>query len=248
VDTSLTGVVLAGGRGSRLSPLTDTTSKQLLPVGGVALVSRVVAQLVDAGVVDVLTIIDERYAREFLDVLRDGRHLGLRSLGYVWQPARGAGLPSAVARVENLLRTDKFVVACGDVLIEDTLAGALRDFAAQPTGARMVATRTDDTAGYTPLRVEGARVRGLDDKDPHRHEPGLMDMGFYCYHHDVFDQIRTLRPSARGETEIWELNRGYADRGELWWTGIDGWWTDVGTSLDTYRAADARYDCIDALK
>jgi glucose-1-phosphate thymidylyltransferase len=245
---ALTGIVLAGGRGTRLGRLTERTSKQLLPIGGRPLVCRVIDQLVAAGIRDVLAVIDERHAGGFLGELRDGRQLGLRSLGFVWQPARGAGLPSAVGRVERLLRTDKLVVACGDVLVEDSLGRAVRDFAAQPDGARIVATRTADTAGQTPLTVRGPLVSAIGDKEPDRHGPGLMDMGFYCYHRDVFDRIRALRPSARGETEIWELNRGYAGRGELRWSEISGWWSDAGASPAAYRAADERYAAIDALK
>ncbi|MDL4776693.1 MULTISPECIES: sugar phosphate nucleotidyltransferase [Thermomonosporaceae] len=237
----VTGVILAGGNGTRLAPLTDRTSKQLLPIGGEPLVARVTAQLARAGVADVLVVIDERHAGGFLDALRDGRRFGLRSLAYVWQPPDGRGMPSAIAQAERHLRTDKFLVACGDVLIEPSLAPAVADFAAQRGGARILATRTPDTAGYTPLLTSGARVTGIPDKDPARHGPGLMDLGCYLYHRDVFDEIRALRPSARGETEIWDLNRVYARRGRLACTEVTGWWTDVGSSLDTYRRADARY-------
>ncbi|MGI5238453.1 sugar phosphate nucleotidyltransferase [Dactylosporangium sp. CA-139066] len=245
---ALTGIVLAGGRGTRLGALTERTSKQLLPVGGRPLVCRAIDQLVAAGIEDVLVVIDERHATQFLGTLRDGRGIGLRSLGFAWQPARGAGLPSAIGRVERLLRTDKFIAVCGDVLVEDSLERAVRAFAVQDRGARMVATHTADTAGQTTLAVGGPLVRALGDKDPDRHGPGLMDMGFYCYHRDVFDRIRALRPSGRGETEIWDLNRAYAARGELWWTEISGWWSDVGGSPEAYRAADSRFARIDALK
>lgn len=238
---AVTGVVLAGGRGTRLAPLTDRTSKQLLPVGGRPLVARVIDQLVRAGVRDVLLVIDDRHAGDFLRVLRDGRDLGLRSLGYVWQPPSGVGMAAAVARAEHHLRTDKFMVACGDVLIEAPLGPSVRAFAAQPDGALVVATRTPDTAGYTPLTVEDGRVTALGDKDPYRHGPGWMDLGCYLYHRDAFDLVRSLRPSARGEVEIWDLNRHYARTGTLRYTEIKGWWSDVGTSPEVYRRADERF-------
>ncbi|MEV5826888.1 sugar phosphate nucleotidyltransferase [Spirillospora sp. NPDC052242] len=237
----VTGVVLAGGRGTRLAPLTARTSKQLLPVAGRPLVARVIDQLVRAGVRDVLLVIDERHASGFLDALRDGRELGLRSLAYVWQPSSAGGMPSAIARVEHHVRTDGLLVACGDVLIEGALRPAVTAFASRPDGARIVAARVPDTAAQTSLTVRGDRVVALGDKDPDRHEPGLIDLGCYLYHRDVFDEIRTLRPSARGETEIWDLNRRYARRGELAVTEVAGWWSDVGGGLDAYRAADARY-------
>ncbi|WP_158587955.1 sugar phosphate nucleotidyltransferase [Actinomadura logoneensis] len=238
---AVTGVVLAGGRGTRLAPLTDRTSKQLLSVGGRPLITRVVDQLVRAGVLDVLVVIDDRHAGEFLRVLRDGRDLGLRSLGYVWQPPSGAGMAAALGRAEHLLRTDRFLVACGDVLIDAPLGPAVRAFAAQPDGALVVATRTPDTAGYTPLSVADGLVTALGDKDPDRHAPGWMDLGCYLYHRDAFDVARTLRPSPRGEVEIWDLNRHYARAGTLRYVEVKGWWCDVGTSPEVYRRADERY-------
>ncbi|MFC5186367.1 sugar phosphate nucleotidyltransferase [Actinomadura harenae] len=238
---AVTGVVLAGGRGTRLAPLTDRTSKQLLPVGGRPLVARVLGQLVRAGIADVLLLIDDRHAGDFLRVLRDGRDLGLRSLGYVWQPPSGAGMAAAIARAEPHLRTDRFMVACGDVLIDAPLGPSVRAFAAQPDGALLVATRTADTAGYTPLRVEDGRVTALGDKDPDRHGPGWTDLGCYLYGRDAFDHVRSLRPSARGEVEIWDLNRRYADAGTLRYKEVKGWWCDVGTSREVYRRADERY-------
>jgi glucose-1-phosphate thymidylyltransferase len=235
------GVILAGGRGTRLAPLTDRTSKQLLDVGGEPMVVRVVRQLVRAGVRDVLIVIDERDADGFLAAVRDGTHLGLHSAAYVWQPATGAGIPSAVARAEPYLRADSFLVACGDVLLDADLSGFVDDFARQPPGARMLSYRTADTAGYTPLELDGALVTGLGDKEPERHGPGTVDLGIYLYRRDVFAEIRTLRPSARGETEIWELNRRYARRGLLQHTTVSGWWADLGGSAASYHAASRHY-------
>jgi dTDP-glucose pyrophosphorylase/predicted MFS family arabinose efflux permease len=238
---ALTGVILAGGRGTRLTPLTHHTSKQLLPIGGVPLIVRVLHQLRAAGVVDVLLVIDDRHATDFLQTVTDGVSLGLRSVGYVWQPPTGQGLPSAIGQVEHLLRTEKFVVACGDVLLEAGLQRAVTDFTRQPSGARMLAAQVPDTAGQTALEVVGDRVTGLLDKDPSRHVAGHMDLGSYFYHRDVFKLIGSLRPSARGETEIWDLNRCYARRGELWFTEVTGWFADVGASLAAYREVDERY-------
>ncbi|WP_320066132.1 sugar phosphate nucleotidyltransferase [Micromonospora sp. RTGN7] len=235
------GVLLAGGRGTRLAPLTDRTSKQLLPVGGRPLAARVIDQLTAAGVRDVLAVIDDRHADAFLAELRDGRGLGLRSLAYVWQPAVGAGMPSAIAQVEPHVGDQPIVVVCGDLLLEASLSGVVADFLAQPEGARVLATGVPDTAGHTPLRAVDGRVLELADKDRARHAPGLMELGVYLYRRDVFDEIRALRPSARGETEIWELNRRYARRGLLRCTEVTGWWYDVGGSLTDYRAADRRY-------
>jgi glucose-1-phosphate thymidylyltransferase len=237
----VSGVVLAGGRGTRLRPLTDTTNKHLLPVGGTPIVVHALRQLVAAGVLDALLVIDDRHATEFVRLLGDGRRLGLRSLAYVWQPYPGLGMPTAISSAEHVLRTPKFVVACGDVLTDALLTGALADFARQGSGARMVGVRTADTAGFSRLDVDGDVVTGIQGKDRNRHGPGLIDLGFYLYHHDVFDQIRALRPSARGETEIWDLNRNYAALGALRLSEVHGWWADAGGSRETYTLAGARY-------
>lgn len=232
--TGIAGVVLAGGRGSRLKPLTDSTNKHLLPVAGEPMVVHAIRQLVAVGIADVIVVVDDRQATEFLRVLRDGTHLGLRSLGYVWQPFPGRGMPTAIGMVEHVLRADKFLVACGDVLTDARLDKALAEFRRQDGGARMVGVWTEDTAGYSPLEVHDGHVTAILDKDRTRHAPGLVDLGFYLYHHDVFDVIRRLRPSARGETEIWELNRHYAAHGRLRLSEVTGWWVDAGGGLDVY--------------
>lgn len=240
-DAEIAGVVLAGGRGTRLSPRTDVTNKHLLPVGREPMVVRAIRQLVAADVQDVLLVIDECHASEFMAALRGGRELGLRSLVYVWQPACGRGMPSAIGMVEHALRAEKLIVACGDVLIDANIADVLTAFRRQRRGARMVGVWTADTAGFSRLVVRDGLVTEILDKDRDRHVPGLVDLGFYLYHHDVFDLIRQLKPSARGETEIWELNRAYAARGQLPLSEVSGWWADVGESLDAYDRVQDRY-------
>jgi glucose-1-phosphate thymidylyltransferase len=240
-NSEIAAVVLAGGQATRLHPLTAHTNKHLLPVGGEPLVARAIRQLAAAWIGDVLLVIDERHAGEFMAALGDGSRLGLRSLAYIWQPAGGRGMPTAIGMAEHHVGTEKFIVACGDVLVEADLGDAVADFLNQDKGARIVGTHAPDSAGYSPLVVDGDRVEAILDKDPGQHRSGYVDLGFYLYHHDVFDTIRTLRPSPRGETEIWDLSRAYLANRQLAFSEVSGWWADVGAGLDTYDHVNGRY-------
>jgi len=240
---NIRGVVFAGGRGTRLMPLTANKSKQLLPVGDKTLIERVILQLVAAGIADVIVIIDERHASQFMDTLQDGRNLGLRSLSYVWQPQEGKGLPSVIKRVEHLVGDSKIICVCGDVLIEESLKQAVDDFRKQKDGARMTLVRAEDTAGYSPVVVgEDGLVDGIEPKDLTNHKKGLMDVGVYMYHNDVFGKIQTLKPSKRGETEIWDLNNIYIRSKEMHQSVIKGWWVDAGMNIETYKSTHERYE------
>jgi len=236
------GVVLGGGRGTRLYPLTAETSKHLLPIGDKPLIVRVIDQLLEADVKDILLLIDERFASQFMEILKNGSHLGVRSLAYIWQAPEGKGLPSAIAQVEHFIKDEKIVVVCGDVLVEKGIKRPVEDFIRQNSGARLTGVSVEDTARYSPLVIDRETVRKILPKDENRHEPGLIDLGIYMYHPDVFHEICCLAPSSRGETEIWDLNQRYADRGDLRLTVIDGWWSDVGGSIETYLEAQRRYE------
>lgn len=235
------GVILAGGRGTRLYPLTLTTSKQLLPAGSKTLVEHVLGQLVAADVKDIILLIDERHASEYMSIIRDGRHLGARSLSYVWQSPDGKGLPSAIERVQYLVGDSKFIAVCGDVLVEDGIAKAVANFATQGEGSRMALMPVNDTAGYSPVEIEDDTVITIHPKRKSIHSKGLIDLGVYMYGPDVFDKIKGLTPSSRGETEIWELNDIYVQARLMNATVLSGWWSDVGTSLETYYKAAERY-------
>jgi glucose-1-phosphate thymidylyltransferase len=236
------GLILGGGKGSRLHPLTAETSKHLLPIGDKPMILRVIDQLLEADVKDLLLLIDQRFASQFMDLLHDGSHLGIRSLAYIWQSPEGRGLPSAIAQMEPFVERGRIVVACGDVLIDNGIRGPVSDFLSQRSGARLTTTFMSDTAGYSPLEVQGKKVKQIISKDKERHTPGLIDLGIYMYHPEVFEQIKNLRPSARGETEIWELNQRYADLNRLNFSVIDGWWSDTGGSIETYLAAHKHYE------
>lgn len=236
------GLVLGGGRGTRLYPLTAETSKHLLPVGDKPMVVRIVEQLLEADVKDILLLIDERYASQFMQVLKDGSDLGVRSLAYIWQHPDGKGLPTAISKMENFVNDGKIVVACGDVLVEEGIYRPVSDFMKQNRGARLTVAQMEDTAGYSSLETQDERVNRILPKDKQRHEPGLIDLGIYMYHPDVFQNIKSLTPSVRGETEIWDLNNIYAKNGELKHTVVDGWWSDVGGGIETYLEAHKRYE------
>ena len=241
LPVELKGVVLGGGRGTRLYPLTAETNKHLLPIGEKTMVVRAIDQLLDAGVRDIVLLIDEKFASQFMGTLKDGSDLGIRSLAYVWQHPEGKGLPTAIAQIQHLVKDEKIVVACGDVLIENGIKKQINEFLKQDKGACLISAYVEDTAGYSPLEVTKEKVLKIIPKDKNRHEPGLIDLGIYMYHSDVFEKIRELAPSARGETEIWDLNQIYASRGELNYAVIDGWWCDTGESIKKYSEANRRY-------
>lgn len=237
------GVILAGGEGSRLHPLTSETNKHLLPVGEKPLIFYAIEQLLQAEVKDILVLIDDRHASKFMEVLKDGSHLGVRSLSYVWQPRGGKGLPTAIAQAEPFIRDEKMVVVCGDVIIEEGITQPIKNFDKQTKGARLAATHLKDTAGYSHLITDKRRhsVTNILAKNQERHISGLIDLGVYMYHPDVFEHIQTLAPSARRETEIWDLNKIYAKKRDLFYTVVDGWWCDIGRSVAAYRLANQRY-------
>lgn len=235
------GVVFGGGQGTRLRPLTNETSKQLLPIGEMPMISRVILQLSKAGLKDILLLIDQRHASQYMNQLQDGANLGLRSLSYIWQPPEGIGLPSALAKVAPQIGGRSIVAACGDVLVENDLTSSVEEFMFQRVGARILGAHMEDSAGYSPLVVEDNRVLEILDKDPNRHTPSIVDIGTYMYPPDVFMRANALTPSARGETEIWDLNRSYANESSLYCSVTSGWWSDAGSSITAYQEAHERY-------
>lgn len=241
ISNEIKGVVLAGGRGTRLKPLTDHTNKHLLPVGDKPLVYYPIEQLVRAGVKDIYVLIAAGSGSQFMEILKDGKHLGVNSLAYVWQPEYGPGLPSALAQVQSLTRDAKIIAVCSDVIIEDDLTRSVEKFANRTMGSSLVATCIKDTAGYSKLLTEGNNVLEILPKDQNNHTPGLIDLGVYMYHPDVFQKIKELTVSPRGETEIWDLNKTYILKSSLFFSQIQGWWCDVGGSLSNYQEANARY-------
>lgn len=237
----IVGVVLAGGRGTRLRPLTKYTNKHLLPIGQKPLILHTVGQLINAQVRNIIVIIDDVYASDFMRNLQDGKHLGAESISYIWQPRSGPGLPFAISQLAPHVKANKIVVACGDVLVENGIKKPIEEFLDQHSGARLTAVQVPDVAGYSPLEFDGKNVSRIGSKDKSNHTAGTIDLGIYMYHRDVFDRASAIIAGSKGETEVSDINMQYAREKNLACTVIHGWWSDTGGSIDEYLKADLYY-------
>lgn len=236
-------IILAGGKGTRLHPLTKNTSKHLLPIGGKPLIVRVLEKLKSSGVSEAILLIDHLHANEYLKTLKDGSQIGLSNLVYIWQSSKGLGIPTAIKQAQSLIKeNDKFLVVCGDVLIDAGFNTFINAFNRQDSGARILSTYVNDSAGFSLLKTKNERILEIMQKNTKLHNPGYIDLGIYMYHYDVFEKINQLTPSPRNETEIWDLNNIYIKENNLYMTPVEGWWSDVGRDIDTYLKANQRYE------
>jgi len=230
------GVVLAGGLGTRLLPLTRITNKHLLPVFDRPMIFYPLQTLLNAGVTDVLLVTGGLHAGDFLRLLGDGREFGLTHLNYTYQEGEG-GIAAALALAEHFAEGDSLCVMLGDNLIQGTIAPAIERFRRQPRGARILLKEVPDAERFGVADVRDGRIVSIEEK-PARPKSRYAVTGIYLYDDRVFDVIRTLRPSARGELEITDVNSWYLERGELACELLDGWWTDAGTFESLHRAGN----------
>jgi len=229
------GVVLAGGLGTRLLPLTKITNKHLLPVYDRPMVYYPIAKLVEAGITDVMLVTGGNSAGDFLRLLENGSEFGLRRIHYTYQAGSG-GIAAALALAEDFAEGDRVVAILGDNLFEDSIAEYVRRFRQQQTGARILLKTVPDPRRFGVATVEHGRVTGIIEK-PKRPRSSLAVTGCYMYDNRVFDVIRTLKPSGRGELEITDVNNAYLKRGELQFDRLKGWWQDAGSSFEAYARA-----------
>ncbi len=230
------GVVLAGGLGTRLLPLTRITNKHLLPVFDRPMIFYPLQTLLNAGITDILLVTGGPHAGDFLRLLGDGREFGLQRLNYTYQEGEG-GIAAALALAERFADGEKLCVILGDNLIEGSVAGAVERFARQPAGARLVLAEVPDAERFGVAEIERGRIVSIVEK-PAQPRSRYAVTGIYLYDVRVFDVIRTLRPSARGELEITDVNNWYLGRGELACELLEGWWTDAGTLASLHRAGN----------
>lgn len=228
------GVVLAGGLGKRLEPLTRITNKHLLPIYSRPMIYYPLQTLVEAGVTDIMLVVGGNHAGEFLRLLSNGSEFGLRHLNYVYQRGEG-GIAEALGLVEHFAEREKLVVILGDNLVEKSIRPYVERFAAQPRGARVLLKEVEDPWRFGVAELRGDQVVSIEEK-PSRPKSRYVVTGIYMYDARVFDIIKTLKPSTRGELEITDVNTAYLREGHLQYDMLDGWWTDAGLPETLYRA------------
>lgn len=221
------GIVLAGGLGTRLKPLTNITNKHLLPVYDKPMIYYPIQCLVDAGIKDILIVTGGEMAGDFLRLLGNGQEFGLKHLNYAYQKGEG-GIAAALALAEHFADNDKIVVVLGDNLVEKSIKRYVTKFVRQETGARILLKKVPDPERFGVPVIKGARVQRIEEK-PKRPKSSYAVTGIYMYDCRVFDIVRTLKPSRRHELEITDVNNAYIARGEMYYDIMDGWWTDAGT-------------------
>src|SRR5689334_17008317 len=230
------GVILAGGLGTRLLPLTRITNKHLLPIFDRPMIFYPLQTLINAGITDILLVTGGPHAGDFLRLLGNGKDFGLAHLNYTYQEGEG-GIAAALSLAEHFAEGDRICVILGDNVIEGSIAPAVDRFRRQPQGARILLKEVDDAGRFGVAELRDGRVVSIEEK-PATPKSRYAVTGIYLYDARVFDVIRTLRPSARNELEITDVNTWYLERDELACELLDGWWTDAGTFDSLHRAGN----------
>jgi glucose-1-phosphate thymidylyltransferase len=230
------GIVLAGGTGSRLFPLTKITNKHLLPIYDRPMIYYPIQTLVDAGIRDILIVTGGRNSGDFLRLLGNGTHFGLAHINYTYQEGEG-GIADALALAEHFADKQKICVVLGDNIIERDIRAAADRFRNQPRGAHILLKRVPDAERFGVAEVAGDRVLGIEEK-PSLPKSDYAVTGIYMYDATVFDKIKMLVPSGRGELEITDVNNAYIREGTMTFSFLEGWWTDAGTFDSLLRAGN----------
>jgi glucose-1-phosphate thymidylyltransferase len=231
------GVILAGGTGSRLHPLTKVTNKHLLPVGEKPMIYYPIETLVDAGVKELLIVLGGESVGDFVRLLGDGSEFGLSVLYYVHQ-AKADGIAGALRLARRFVDADPFLVMLGDNIVDRSIRPFVEKFEADPDFARVVLKTVDHPERFGVAEVKGDEIVRIVEK-PKEHIGDLAVTGIYMYPSDVFEIIAGLKPSARGEFEVTDINNAYLERGRLRHDLFDGLWTDAGTFPSLRKATEA---------
>jgi len=221
------GVVLAGGLGTRMYPLTKVTNKHLLPIYDKPMIYYPIRTLVNAGIDEILIVTGGNNAGDFLRLLGNGKEFGLKHLNYTYQEGEG-GIAAALSLAEYFAAEDRICVILGDNIIERNIRDAVAAFARQERGARILLKEVPDPQRFGVPVFEGERIVRIDEK-PSTPASNYAVIGIYMYDASVFNFIRELKPSERGELEITDVNNFFLRAGTLEWSLLEGWWTDAGT-------------------
>jgi glucose-1-phosphate thymidylyltransferase len=228
------GVILAGGLGTRLYPLTKVTNKHLLPVYNKPMIYYPIQTLINAGIDDILIVTGGNNAGDFLKLLGNGKEFGLKHINYTYQEGEG-GIAEALRLAEFFTSGDKICVVLGDNIIEKNIRGAVENFRRQKEGAKILLKEVPDPQRFGVAELKGDRIARIEEK-PKEPKSQYAVIGIYLFDQQVFDTIKTLKPSDRGELEITDVNNRYIEKGLMTWDILEGWWTDAGTFESLLRA------------
>ncbi|MEI7810675.1 MAG: sugar phosphate nucleotidyltransferase [bacterium] len=229
------GIILAGGKGTRLLPLTKITNKHLLPIYDKQMIFYPLATLINAGIKDILIVSGRSNVGDFLKLLGSGRELGVK-ISFEIQEEE-IGIANALSLAESFVDGDKMVVVLGDNIFEDGIESIVSNFEKQNNGAVVFLKEVDDPNRFGVAEVEDEKIIGIEEK-PKNPKTNLAVTGLYMYDNTVFDCIRGLNPSARGEYEITDVNNFYINKGNMKYFTLKGNWTDAGTFESLFRATN----------
>ena len=230
------GIVLAGGLGTRLYPLTKVTNKHLLPIYDKPMIYYPIERMVDAGIRDILIVTGGNSAGDFLKLLGNGKEFGLNHINYTYQEGEG-GIAAALSLAEFFADENPICVILGDNIVEGSIAQYVRNFEKQGGGARILLKEVSDPQRFGVPEIRGNKIVRIDEK-PSKPASQYAVTGIYMFDPEVFKIIKTLKPSGRGELEITDVNNCYIERGKMEYDILDGWWTDAGTFDSLIRASN----------
>ena len=230
------GIVLAGGLGTRLHPLTKVTNKHLLPIYNKPMIYYPIELMVDAGIRDILIVTGGKNAGDFLRLLGNGKEFGLNHINYTYQEGEG-GIAAALSLAEFFADQNPICVILGDNIVEDSISRYVENFQKQRSGARILLKEVPDPQRFGVPEIRGKRIVRIDEKPAHPSSKFAVT-GIYMYDATVFEIIKTLKPSGRGELEITDVNNCYIEQGRMQYDILDGWWTDAGTFESLLRASN----------
>lgn len=235
------GIVLAGGTGSRLKPLTKVTNKHLLPVGKYPMIFYPIFRLKQSGITEILIVTGREHMGDVIELLGSGSEYGVEFTFKV-QDAAG-GIAQALGLAEHFVNGDMCVVILGDNIFEDNIKPFVEVFEKQEKGAKILLKEVPDPQRFGVAELKDGKIISIEEK-PKAPKSNLAVTGIYMYDLEVFDFVKTLKPSGRGEFEITDVNNAYIKQGILTYDILKGWWTDAGTSESLYRANELCKDLV----
>jgi glucose-1-phosphate thymidylyltransferase len=229
------GVILAGGTGSRLFPVTKVTNKHLLPVYDKPMIYYPLECMAKAGIDEVLLVTGGNNAGDFIRLLGNGREFGLKELNYTYQDGAG-GIAQALGLAEHFADGESICLILGDNILEYSIRDACKKFRHQGLGAKILLSQVENPKAYGVAEMDGERVVKIIEK-PKEPKSDWAVIGIYFYDKNVFNIVKTLKPSARNELEITDVNNAYIERGEMTADKVHGFWADAGENIDFYLKA-----------